>query len=39
MQKHNPLPPPQPQLGNCANQNLGFGCTDEVLMPMIKRKF
>jgi hypothetical protein len=39
MQKHNPLPPPQPQLGNCDNQNLGFGCTGEALIPLVKRKF
>ena len=39
MQIHKPLPTPRPQLGNCDNQNLGFGCTDEMLIPLAKRKF
>jgi hypothetical protein len=37
--KHRPLPPEKPSRNDCANSNLGLGCTDGMLVPLVKRKF
>jgi hypothetical protein len=39
MRVHQPLPPEPPNRNDCANSNLGLGCTDQTLIPVIKRKF
>ncbi|MDB5453845.1 MAG: hypothetical protein JWO33_2423 [Caulobacteraceae bacterium] len=39
MRVHQPLKPEQPNRNDCANSNLGLGCTDSMLVPLVKRKF
>jgi hypothetical protein len=39
MAKHRPVRPEKPFRNDCANSNLGLGCTDEMLIPLAKRKF
>jgi hypothetical protein len=36
---HRPLAPEKPFRNDCANSNLGLGCTDGMLVPLVKRKF
>jgi hypothetical protein len=36
---HRPLPAEKPFRNDCANSNLGLGCTDGMLVPLVKRKF
>lgn len=37
--RRRPLPPEQPNRNACANANLGLGCTEDMLIPLVKRKF
>jgi hypothetical protein len=39
MRKHQALPREQPNSIDCPNSNLGLGCTDEALIPLVKQKF
>lgn len=39
MQVHQPLPPERPNRNDCAGGNLGLGCTEDMLIPLVKRKF
>jgi hypothetical protein len=39
MTKHQPLPPEKPNRNDCANSNLGLGCTDDMLIPLVKKPF
>jgi hypothetical protein len=39
MRKHEPLSPEKPNRNDCAGSNLGLGCTEDMLVPLAKRKF
>ena len=39
MRTHQPLPPERPNRNDCAGGNLGLGCTEDMLIPLAKKKF